>query len=53
MDGTHLATDTVAGEGSTGDGRGTRAEDLAEVGWFLQVDGGKLRKFQEIESDGV
>ena len=33
MDGTHLAAGTVAGEGSTGSGGGTRVEDLAEVGW--------------------
>ena len=34
VDGTHLAEGTVAGEGSTGGGRGTRAEDLVEVGRF-------------------
>ena len=32
VDGTCLAAGMVAGEGSTGGGRGTRAEDLAEVG---------------------
>ena len=47
MDGTCLA----AGEGSTGGGGGTRAEDLAEVGWFAEVDGGGY--LQEIESGGV
>ena len=51
MDGTRLAADTVAGEGSTGGGGGTRAEDLAEVGRFAEVDGGGC--LQEIESGGV
>ena len=51
MDGTRLAADTVAGEGSTGSGGGTRAEDLAEVGRFAEVDGGGY--LQEIESGGV
>ena len=32
VDGTHLAAGTVAGEGSTCGGGGTRAEDLVEVG---------------------
>ena len=32
VDGTRLAAGKVAGEGSTGGGEGTRAEDLAEVG---------------------
>ena len=51
MDGTHLAAGTVAGEGSTCCGGGTRAEDLAEVGWFAEVDGGGY--LQEIESGGI
>ena len=51
MDGTRLAAGTVAGEGSIGGGGGTRAEDLAEVGWFAEVDGGGC--LQEIESGGV
>ena len=51
MDGTCLAAGTVAGEGSTGGGGGTRAEDLAEVGCFAKVDGGGC--LQEIESGGV
>ena len=37
MDGTCLAAGTVAGEGSTGRGGGTGAEDLAEVGCFAKV----------------
>ena len=32
VDGTGLAVSTVAGEGSTCGGEGTRVEDLAEVG---------------------
>ena len=51
MDGTRLAAGTVAGEGSIGDGGGTRAEDLAEVRWFAEVDGGGY--LQEIESGRV
>ena len=51
VDGTRLAAGTVAGEGSTGGGGRTRAEDLAEVGWFAEVDGGGY--LQEIDSDGV
>ena len=51
VNGTSLAAGTVAGEGSTGSGGGTRAEDLAEVGRFAEVDGGGY--FQEIESGGV
>ena len=51
MDGTSLATDTVAGEGSTCGGGGTRAEDLGEVGWSVEVDDGWY--FQEVESVGV
>ena len=40
VDGTSLATGMVTGEGSTcGDG-GTKAEDLAEVGWSVEVDSG-------------
>ena len=51
VDGTCLAAGTVAGEGSTGDGGGTRAEDLVEVGRFAEVaSGGYLQK---IESGGV
>ena len=51
VDGTGLAASTVAGEGSTSSGEGTRAEDLAEVEWSAEVDGGGY--FQEIESGGV
>ena len=51
VDGTRLAVGTVAGVGSTGGGGGTRAEDLAEVGQFAEVDGGGY--LQEIESGGV
>ena len=51
VDGTRLAAGTVAGEGSIGDGGGTWAEDLAEVGRFAEVDGGGC--LQEIESGGV
>ena len=40
MDGTCLAVGTVAGEGSTGGGGGTRAEDLAEVGGFAEMECG-------------
>ena len=36
--GTRIAAGSVAGEGSTGGGGGTRAEDLAEVGRFAEVD---------------
>ena len=50
VDGTCLAASMVAGEGSTGGGGGTR-EDLAEVGWFAEVDSGGY--LQEIESGGV
>ena len=46
VDGTSLAAGTVAGEGSNGGGGGTRAEDLAEVGWFAEVDGGIFRKLR-------
>ena len=41
----------LAGEGSTGCGGGTGAEDLAEVGCCAEVDGGGC--LQEIESGGV
>ena len=51
MNGTGLAVVTVAGEGSTGSGGGTRAEDLAEVGQFAEVDGGGY--LQEIERGEV
>ena len=51
MDGIHLAVGKVVGEGPTCGGGGTRAEDLAEVGWFVEVDGGEY--LQEIESGGV
>ena len=51
MDGSSLAVGTVAGEGSTCGGEGTRTEDLAEVGWSGEVDGGGYLK--EIESGGV
>jgi len=51
VDGTCLAVVTVAGEGSTGSGGGTRAEDLAEVGQFAEVDGGGY--LQEIERGEV
>ena len=44
-DGTCLAVGTVAGEGSTCGGRGTKAEDLAEVD-----RGGCLK---EIERGGI
>ena len=40
VDETRLAVGTVAGKGSTCCGGRTRAEDLAEVGWFAEVDGG-------------
>ena len=40
MDGTSLAVGTVAGKGSTCGGGGRRAEDLVEVGWSAEVDGG-------------
>ena len=42
MDETRLAAGTVAGEQSIGGGGGTRAEDLAEVGRFVEVDGGDI-----------
>ena len=45
-----FAAGTVTGEGSTCGGGGTRAEDLAEVGWSAVVDGRGY--FQEIESNG-
>ena len=51
MDRTCLAAGTVAGAGSTSCGGGTRAEDLAEVGWFAEGDGGGY--LQEIESSRV
>ena len=51
VDGTCLSAGTVVGEGSTGSGGGTRAEVLAEVGCFAEVDGGGY--LQEIESGGV
>ena len=51
VDGTCLAAGTVAGEGSTGRGGGTGAEDLAGVGCFAKVDGGEC--LQEIESGRV
>ena len=51
VDGTRLAAGTVAGEGSIGGGGGTRAEDLAEVGQFAEVNGGGY--LQEIEGGGV
>jgi hypothetical protein len=50
MDRTCLAAGAVAGEGSFQGGKGTRAEadvgeDLAYVGWSVEVDsGGVLRK---------
>ena len=51
VDGTRLAAGTVLGEGSTGSGGGTRAEDLVEVGWFVEVD---VRGYlQEIEGRRV
>ena len=52
MDGTRLAAGTVAGEGSMGGGGGTRAEDLAEVGRFAEVDGGDVfRKLRVMGSE--
>ena len=51
MDGTSFAAGRVAGEGSTCSGGGIRVEDLAEVGRFAEVDGG--RYLQEIEGGGV
>jgi hypothetical protein len=51
VDGTGLAAGTVTGKGSTSSGGGMRVEDLAEVGWSAEVDGGGY--FQEIESGGV
>jgi hypothetical protein len=42
VDGTCLAAGTVTGEGSTCGCGGTRAEDLAEVGQFAEVDGGGI-----------
>ena len=50
VDGTGLAADMVAGKVSTCGAGGTRAEDLAEVGWSAEVDGGGCLK--EIESGG-
>ena len=44
MDGTHLAAGTVAGERSTHSDGGTRTEDLAEVGWSAEIDGGGCLK---------
>ena len=42
----------LAVEGSTGSGGGTRAEDLAEVGWFAEVDGGGIfRKLRLVVSE--
>ena len=38
VDGTCFAAGTFAGEGSTCSGGGTRAENLAEVGWCAEVD---------------
>ena len=40
VDGTGVAVGMVAGEESTGGGGRTRAEDLAEVGWFADLDSG-------------
>ena len=51
VDGTRLAAGMLAGEGSTGSGGGTRAEDLVEVGPCAEVDGGEY--LQEIECGGV
>ena len=52
MDGTGLAAGKVClGVGGSTCGGGTRAEDLADVGWSAEVDGGGY--FQEIESGGV
>ena len=51
VDGTYLAAGTVAMEGSTCSGGGMRVEDLAEVGWSAEVDGGECLK--EIVSGGV
>ena len=50
MDGPRLAAGTVAGEGSTGGGRGTRAEDLVEVGRFVEVDS-IFRKLRVVGSE--
>ena len=50
MDGTHLAAGMVAREGSTCSGVGIRAEDLAEVGWFADVDG-IFRKLRVVGSE--
>ena len=45
VDGTGLAADMVAEQGSTCGGGGTGAEDLAEVGWSVEVNSwGVLRK---------
>ena len=44
MDGTCLEAGTIAGERSTRGGGGMRAEDLAEVGWSADVDGGECLK---------
>ena len=46
MDGTGLV-----GVGSTSSGGGTRTEDLVEIGWSIEVDGGGY--FQETESGSV
>ena len=51
MVGTSLAAGMVAGEGFTFSGGETRADNLAEVGWSTEVDGGEY--LQEIESGGV
>ena len=51
MEGTSLPVGTVAGEGCTCSGGGTRAEDLVEVGWFAEVDSEEY--LQEIESGRV
>ena len=50
VDGTSLGAVKVAGEGSTCGGGGTRVEDLVEIGWFAEVDGGGC--LQEIVSGG-
>ena len=52
VDGTSLAAGTVAWDGSTCSTGGTRVEDLAEVGWFAEVDGGGIfRKFRVTGSE--
>ena len=51
VDGTH-AVGTVVRERSTGSGGGTRAEDLAKVGRFAEVDdGGIFRKLRVMGSE--